>query len=299
MRVRIIASDSMGVRSLATVVELSGLIIGIDLGASLAPRRYGLPPHELEIKRLEDSRNRALKWLRESHIVIITHYHYDHYMRDHAEEYYGKILLVKDPKHNINRSQAIRSYVFLKKLGVEERAKVEVADDRVFEPGERVKIEFSPPVWHGEPGSRVGRVLMVRILSEEGSIIFTSDIQGPADPVALEVLRSWRDPQPDLIILGGPPTYFAGFKVPVRAVKAGLEGLLEVIRTVSPRVLVVDHHLLRDIKYKDYLEEHYNEANKHGIRLLTGAEYMGRPIEQLEARRRELWRENSSSSSQA
>ncbi len=291
MKVRILASDSMGVRSLATVVEASGLVIGIDLGASLAPRRYGLPPHEVEWRRLEESRELALEWLRQSHIVVITHYHYDHYMRDHAEEYYGKTLLVKDPKRNINRSQAIRSYVFLKKMGVAERARVESADGRVFRFDEGLVIEFSPPVWHGAPGSRVGRVLMLRVISDEGVVVFTSDVQGPADPEALEILKAWSNPRPDLAILGGPPTYFAGFKVPVKDVRAGLEGLLRVIREVRPRTLVVDHHLLRDINYREHLEEHYKAAVEEGVRLLTAAEYMGRPVEQLEARRRELWGE--------
>ena len=288
MKVRIIAADSMGVRSLATVVEVEGLVIGIDLGASLAPRRYGLPPHDLEYERLEEAREEARKWLAESHVVVVTHYHYDHYMRDHPDLYRGKLLLVKNPKRDINRSQAIRSYVFLKKLGVEEKADVRPADGDSFEV-EGVRIEFSPAVWHGEPGTKVGRVLMLRIISDEGVVIYTSDVQGPGDPEALEQLLSWRDPRPDVVILGGPPTYFAGFKVPVKAVEAGLSNMLRVVEEVKPRVLVVDHHLLRDLKYKERIEAHLKAADESGVKLVTAAEYMGVPVNQLEARRRELW----------
>lgn len=288
MRVRIIAADSMGVRSLATVVEVGSLVIGIDLGASLAPRRYGLPPHEIEYKRLEEALEKAEYWLMQSHVVVITHYHYDHYMRDKPELYRGKLLLVKDPRHNINRSQAIRSYVFLKKNGVEEEADVKPADGGVFEV-EGVRLEFSPAVWHGEPGTKVGRVLMLRVVSDEGVLIYTSDVQGPGDPEALEVLKAWRNPRPDLVVLGGPPTYFAGFKVPVRAVEAGLENMLRVILEVRPRRLVVDHHLLRDLNYRDKIRAHLEAAEESGVELLTAAEYMGEPINQLEARRRELW----------
>ncbi len=289
MKVRIIACDSMGVRSLATVVETSDVLVGIDLGASLAPRRYGLPPHDIEYKKLEESRESALRWLEESHVVVITHYHYDHYLRDHPEAYYNKLLLIKNPKKNINRSQAIRSYIFLKKLGVEEKSKVEYADDREFNITPNVKIEFSPPVWHGEPGTKVGRVLMLRIISDEGIIIFTSDVQGPADPEALNVLKKWSKPRPDVLILGGPPTYFAGFKVPVSAVKKGLEGLKEIIMHVRPKILIIDHHLLRDINYTDHIKEHYFLSAKYNVSLLTGAEFMGEPVNQLEARRRDLW----------
>ncbi|MFP3264871.1 MAG: hypothetical protein RXO54_03455 [Acidilobus sp.] len=42
-------------RSIATVVNICGVRLGIDLSASLAPRRYGLPPHELELQRCTGS----------------------------------------------------------------------------------------------------------------------------------------------------------------------------------------------------------------------------------------------------
>ena len=134
---------------------------------------------------------------------------------------------------------------------------------------------------------------MVRILSEEGTVVFTSDVQGPADPEALRVLEEWSRPRPDIVVVGGPPTYFAGFKVPVRAVEAGLAGLKRLITLLRPRVVVVDHHLLRDINYSEKIAEHYEAARDAGVRLVTAAEFMGRPVNQLEARRRELWRGSS------
>ncbi len=287
MRVRVIAADSMGVRSLATVIEAGGLVVGVDLGASLAPRRYGLPPHEVEYRRLEEALEEAARWLEEAHVVIITHYHYDHYMRDRPDLYRGKLLLVKHPHRDINRSQALRAHRFLVRGGVADSARVEYADGRVFEL-EGVRLEFSPPVWHGAPGSRVGRVLMLRVSYEGESVVFTSDVQGPADPEALRVLKSWG--RPDVLILGAPPTYFAGYKVPVRDVEAGLQGMMEVVREVRPRVLIYDHHLLRDPAYLERVSAHLEEASRLGVRMVTAAEFMGRSVEQLEARRRELWR---------
>jgi len=41
--VSILVTDSTRVRSIATVVNICGVRLGIDLSASLAPRRYGLP----------------------------------------------------------------------------------------------------------------------------------------------------------------------------------------------------------------------------------------------------------------
>lgn len=290
VRARVIAADSMGVRSFSVVVEACGYKIGIDLGASLAPRRYGLPPHEVEVERLEQALSEVKSEILDSDIIVITHYHYDHYVRDEPDLYRGKVLLVKHPRENINPSQRGRSARFLK--AVEGKPKsVEYADGRVFRLDGGLTLEFSEPVWHGEPGTKVGRVLMVRVLCESESVIYTSDVQGPVDPEAVEALVRWSNPRPRVVFLGGPPTYFAGYRVPVEAVEEGLRGMEEVIRRVRPRTLVYDHHLLRDINYADKLERHYSLASGVGVRLVTAAEYMGRPIEQLEARRRELWGE--------
>ncbi|MEB3844238.1 MAG: hypothetical protein LRS48_00985 [Desulfurococcales archaeon] len=285
-----LAADSRGVRSLAVLVEACGYTIGIDLGVSIAPRRYGLPPHESELRRLEESMDRVRSAIRESDIIIVTHYHYDHYVRDEPELYKGKILIVKDPKHNINRSQAIRSYVWLKKLGVEEAAReVLIADGNEYRFPGGLKLAFSPPVWHGYPGTKVGRVVMVRLECGGESLIYTSDVQGPADPDALETLRSWSSlGRPMLAIVDGPPTYFAGFKVPRSHVEAGLKGMEELAKILKPEVIIVDHHLVRDKDYRKYLASLAGEAPT--VKVLTGAEYMGEPVEPLEAWRRELWR---------
>jgi len=291
VRVKILSSDSMGVRSLATTVEACGTLIGIDLGASLAPRRYGLPPHELELRRLERALNVAIVHLEESDGVIITHYHYDHYMRMETEAYYGKLLFVKHPELDINRSQRLRAWRFLKKEGVEKNSTVEYADGRAFNVGDN-KLIFSPPVWHGDIGSRVGQVIMVKIVTCSGEVIaYASDVQGPADPEAIRFLR--QEPKPDIIIVGGPPTYFAGYKVSVQSVEKGLEGLKALIDDPQPQVLIVDHHLLRDINYRKHIEEHLRIASDRGVAMLTAAEFMGLPVEQLEARRRELWKDGS------
>jgi len=286
---RILAADSMGVRSLATFIDICGVSVGLDLGAALAPRRYGLPPHPLEYKRLEEALDNARRFIRESDVIIVTHYHYDHYIRGEPELYYGKTLIVKSIERDINRSQRFRGYMFLKRSGLMDKARVLEGDGAKFVFGDLV-VELSKPVWHGEPGSKVGKVLMVRLLCEDYNIIFTSDVQGPADPEALAVLRSWSTPRPTMVILGGPPTYSAGILVSGDAVRRGLEGLERVIVDVRPEVLVVDHHLLRDISYSRYIERHVALARELNVNLVTAAEYEGKPVEQLEARRRELWR---------
>lgn len=286
LEVKVLASDSMGVRSLATVVEGCGAKLGIDLGASLAPRRYGLPPHQVELEALHRALELIVNEVEDSDAIVITHYHYDHYLKDRPDLYYGKEMFIKDPSANINWSQRGRARRLLVDGKVGERSKVSYSDGRSFRVGD-LRLDFSPAVWHGEPGTKVGRVLMVRVSCGDSSMIFASDVQGPADPDALQVIKSWGGA--GLLILSGPPTYFAGFKVPEEAVNRGLEGLLELIRSRVAETIVVDHHLLRDLQYKERLREHYEAASENNVKLVTAAEFMGVDIRQLEAMRRQLW----------
>ncbi|MEM1927780.1 MAG: hypothetical protein QXS85_03475 [Acidilobaceae archaeon] len=279
----------MGVRSLATLVECRDIIIGVDLGAALAPVRFGLPPHILELKRLEEVLDSIRVALSESHLIIITHYHYDHYMKDHADLYAGKTLIVKNPQRDINFSQRMRSHRFLKKSGLIDKARVEFGDGRLFSIARDLTIEMSPPVWHGEAESVVGKVLMARIECEDEVAIFASDTQGPVDREALEILVKWSERRPRYLVIGGPATYLEGSKLSRGVAEKGLANLLYLIEKARPDYLIVDHHLLRDRSYRGYLAEHFRVAAMRGVSLLTAAEYEGRPVEQLEAWRRELW----------
>ncbi len=288
MKIKLIAFDSMGVRSMATVVETSDVKIFIDPGASLAPRRYGLPPHPLELEELSYRLDLIRRELEDSDIVVISHYHYDHYLY-HSEDidyYRGKILLVKNPEQNINRSQRIRAYVFFKKNNVVEKARqIEYADGRTFRYGDTV-ITFSEPVPHGDDGTPLGYVLMTLIVGDGERFVHTSDVQGPISNRALEILLQWK---PSEIVLCGPPTYFAGYKVPVEVVEKGLENMKKLVQEVKMRRLVVDHHFLRDIDYRSKMKDLLEIATAQSTIVETAAEYMGFNVRQLEAYRRDLW----------
>ncbi|PMP60246.1 MAG: hypothetical protein C0171_05860 [Caldisphaera sp.] len=286
-KVSIIGSDSLGVRSLATFVNVCRKNIGIDLGASLAPRRYGLPPHEIEINKLNETLNQIEENLKISDIIIITHYHYDHYIKEKPSLYFGKKLFIKDPNKNINRSQYFRAKVFLKENKVEENAEINIADGNSYKI-DNITLEFSKALWHGEEKTKVGKLVMVRILCNDKSIIFGSDIQGPGNEEALEKLIEWKGAE--LLILSGPPTYFAGYKVSQESVEKGLENLKKVIENKVANIIVADHHLLRDTRYKEILKDHYKVAKENNVSLLTAAEFMGYEVQQLEARRKELWK---------
>lgn len=290
MRLKIVGADSFGARSLATVIEVCGLKIFVDPGVSFAPRRYGLPPHEVELKRVKEIENSILRELEDTDIIIITHYHYDHYLyrQEHVEAYKGKILLVKNPTQHINVNQRIRAHRLFKRFGVENLAKrIEYADSRTFN-FDCCTIDFSPPVPHGVEGTRLGYVVMVRIRGEFGNIVVASDVQGPMSSNTLKLLENWK---PDIIVLSGPPTYFEGYRVEARELLKGFRSLYQLAN--SAKFVIVDHHFARDKRFPKILNSIRKALGKRN--LVCAAEYMGKPIEPLEAYRDELWKKATNS----
>jgi len=287
---KIVGADSFGARSLATVIEVCGLKIFVDPGVSFAPRRYGLPPHEVELKRVKEIENSILRELEDTDIIIITHYHYDHYLyrQEHVEAYKGKILLVKNPTQHINVNQRIRAHRLFKRFGVENLAKrIEYADSRTFN-FDCCTIDFSPPVPHGVEGTRLGYVVMVRIRGEFGNIVVASDVQGPMSSNTLKLLENWK---PDIIVLSGPPTYFEGYRVEARELLKGFRSLYQLAN--SAKFVIVDHHFARDKRFPKILNSIRKALGKRN--LVCAAEYMGKPIEPLEAYRDELWKKATNS----
>ncbi|BEP17685.1 MBL fold metallo-hydrolase [Pyrofollis japonicus] len=291
VKVKILGADSFGSRSMATSLEVGGVKILIDPGVSYAPRRYGLPPHPVEIARLNEIKERILGEISDADIVIITHYHYDHYLYkpEDVEYYRGKVLLIKDPSSNINVSQRIRAHRLLKTNKVSEIAKsINILDSSTYIVDKDFVVVGSPPVPHGAEGSKLGYVVMVLISCCGEKIVHASDVQGPMSRKALDVILSWK---PSLVIISGPPTYFAGIKVEEDKVNQGLSNLRKLVESVD--TVIVDHHFARDLNYPSYLEE-LRSINK---RVMSAAEYMGYPIELLEARRKELWKKEKAANS--
>lgn len=284
MKVKPIAFDSLGVRSAATLVEVGGFRIFIDPGVSYAPRRYGLPPHPLELRAVDELSGNVIREAEKSDVIIITHYHYDHYFPD--EDFYrDKLVLVKHPTRNINFSQKKRAYYFLNYNEEVKKARVEYADGMTFNVGE-VNLKFSPPIPHGREGSRLGFVLMVSIEHEGRKLLHTSDSQGPMSRAGLEFVLSEN---PDMTIICGPPTYMEGYKVSRDNVREAIYNMVRIVENVKGEIFIVDHHTLRDLKYKERLREVFEAASRHGKKVVTAAEYLGLKPRQLEARRRELW----------
>ncbi len=293
IRVLPLAFESFGVRSMATLVETDDARIVIDPGSALGPR-FHLSPHELEYVALARSRRTILEATLKADALTISHYHFDHYVPgfedwiwnwsspELAEDLYrGKLILAKDAVSNVNASQRKRGYMF-QKAHAQIAKEIKVADGQSFDFGD-TKLQFSRPVPHGSPGSELGYLLMLTVRTPGCSFVHASDVQGPIDEGTLRLIL---EEKPDALIIGGPPTYLAGFKIDEASLKAARDNLVKLAGEVP--VTVVDHHLLRSPDYMDYLKPVHAEAKRKNHRLLMASELVGLEPQPLEARRKEL-----------
>ena len=277
-----LAYESFGVRSMATFLETKDIKVIIDPGVSLAPRRFNLPPHPIEVKREEACWKRVKEYLQRSEYVFITHYHYDHYNPLEVDLLRGKELWIKDYENKINKSQRKRSSDLIKGLG--DNSNINVADGREFDVGE-TQISFSNPVFHGA-NDRLGYVIEVFISYREESFLFTSDVEGPSleDQITFILEKS-----PTTIFIDGPMTYMLGFRYSAKSLEDSLKNLNRIIDETDVKKMIMDHHLLRDINYKEKIADLYRYSEEKDVQILSAAEYLGKKNDLLEARRRELW----------
>ncbi len=274
MRIYPVTSDSLGVRSLSVFIEMQGFNMLIDPSAALGPYRYGLPPKPLEIEVLQRYKEEIRKLANKAKVLVISHYHYDHY--DPEEDFYQeKIVFAKHWKEKINYSQRKRAYVFHEKFA--DKCELHYVDGMKFDM-EGVEIIFSPPFPHGEEGTRLGYVIMTTVDDGKMRVLHASDVEGPIVEEAAEYIISQS---PDLAIIDGPATYFLGYRLSRESLKRSIKNLVRIAENVP--TVILDHHLLRDLRYRETLAEVYTHEN-----VLTFAEFKGEPINMLEAHRKEL-----------
>jgi predicted metallo-beta-lactamase superfamily hydrolase len=269
---------------MACFVETKDIKIFIDPGVSLAPLRYGLEPHSIELKRLEEHWREIVKFAVECDVLIISHYHYDHHNSwENLEIYKNKLVLIKHPTEKINFSQRNRAKYFLEQIkGLPKR--IEYCDGKSFEFG-KTKIKFSQPVFHGT-NQKLGWVVEVLIEDEKEKLIFTSDVEGPA----MEDQTSFiLENKPDILIVDGPMTYMLGYRYSHESLNVSIQNLIKTMEKTQVKILILEHHLMRDLNYKQKLLPVFKFGEERGIRVISAAEFLGKPIEMLEARRKELY----------
>jgi hypothetical protein len=280
---------------MCTYVETPDVKVLLDAGISLGPSRWGFPPHSREYRALAESRERILKAAEEADVVTISHYHFDHHTPSFTDWfcnwscaeiarqiYEDKVVLAKSHRSKVNYSQRRRGWMFEKTAGKYTKS-LEIADGRDFEFGE-TKLKFSEPVFHGVENTPLGWVLMTSIDYGEERVLFASDVQGPMCNPTVEMILGEA---PDLLIVGGPPLYLAGFRVNEADIQQGIKNLEELVKNIPMTIL--EHHTLRDEEWRKTCQPIFDTASKVGHTVLTAAEFLGKENDLLECRRRELF----------
>jgi predicted metallo-beta-lactamase superfamily hydrolase len=155
------------------------------------------------------------------------------------------------------------------------------ADGKSFEIGDTI-IKFSHALPHSVEGSKLGYIITVTIRWDGKSVMHASDVQGPMSNEAKEVIL---DESPDRLILSGPPIYLQGFAIERKDIQKAKKNLIEISGKI-PEV-VVDHHLLRDLRCFDFLKSVKEESEGN---IIVASEILGKGPNLLEARRKEFYR---------
>ncbi len=277
MKVVPLAAESLGVRSMATYVEVGRTGILIDPGATLAPARFNLPPAEEEWDALRRANDRISAYAARASLVFVSHYHEDHFRSDPAS-YMGRTVLAKDPARMVAGLQARRGAALWTALATS--ARVERADGARWATVD-VEVSVSPPLPHGPDGTPLGYVLALSLsdAAERQRFVFASDVQGPMSPVATAYLVRQR---PTLLYLSGPPSYIER-EIGAAAVERGIDNLLRVVDATGCRV-IMDHHALRDTRF----DERFARLWETGV-VVTAAGHLGLADAPLESRRHRAW----------
>ncbi len=276
MKIDYVAFDSFGVKSSCVRVNTKDVSIVVDPGIAYETGSFPLPL--IQKAFLDAKYTRAIKKsCQSSDVVVITHYHYDHHL-PRLDFYKDKILLIKDTERNINRSQKGRAAELLAIVKGKVK-RLAIADGKTFKFG-KTKIRFSKALWHGLRGTALGKVIMVTVDDGKQKLLHSSDIDGPYIPEYIDLILKEK---PDIIILDGAPTYLLGYIMSFRNLEICIRNLIKLIEKSKPNAkIILDHHLLRDYRYREVYYEAYKRAKELKKTVHTAAEELGKKPAVLE-----------------
>lgn len=286
-----LAGESLGTRSSAVAVQGKETQFILDPGVDVAPRRYDLPPHSMELQRRNEHRANILNIIKDKPVAgfWISHFHFDHFPKINEAVKIGKAMYhwdpelqnfpvapfhIKDPSENLNKNQTRRARKFtraLKKLDQEYYP----AENSSFET-EEFTIRGSPIMPHGEV-SLIGYVVGCAIQYKDTKLCYTGDVVG----IPLVEHVNWIvSEQPDILIMDGPMR---------EQLPAFKENIKEVIDQTNIKYLTIEHHLLRSHNWQELIADELDYAKDAGISVKCYAELLDKKIELLEVSRKDLF----------
>lgn len=84
-------------------------------------------------------------------------------------------------------------------------------------------------------------------------------------------------------------TYMMGYRYSRESLERSIDNIIRIIRETPVKEILVDHHFMRDLNYRERLARVYECAAENGVTIMNAAEYAGQKADMLEARRRELY----------
>jgi hypothetical protein len=149
---------------------------------------------------------------------------------------------------------------------------IHFVDGRSYKIGSTT-IRFSKPLFHGLEYDRVGWVIALLVELGDEKFLYASDLQGPV----IEDYAEWLVREdPDVLILDGPPTYLLGFLVNRINLRRVMDNLALILEATSTKLIIYDHHLVRDVRYRERLAPIYKIAQRKGKVFLTAREWLER-----------------------
>ncbi|MBE1425955.1 putative metallo-beta-lactamase superfamily hydrolase [Desulfomicrobium macestii] len=281
MTIDILGTESLGVRGLCCLAKTSERRIVIDPGIALGYVRHGLLPHPMQIAMGIMVRRRILAALKTATDVVFSHFHGDHIPLANANPYQLDIRHLP-PGTGSRRCWCPSATSLLP--GMRNRfdnlMRVFGLKLRVAQGLDLGEISFSPLYPHGACESRGGKVMMTKVTDHGHVFVHASDIQ-LLDDRAVDHIIEWR---PTTVFAAGPPLYRAQLGAAER--EQAWRNAVRLVENV--RNVILDHHLLRCVEGLEWLKALSEHA---GRRVYCAAEWMGRPVRLLEARRVELYEE--------
>lgn len=180
-------------------------------------------------------------------------------------------LLDKGARWFHKRVERWNSNLWIPELTFED-TKVKYPEGKRFRFGETT-LRFTEPLFHGVEYPRVGWILSTVVECGGEKLIHSSDVDGPI----IEDYAEWIiEEDPDVLILDGPMTYMLGYTLNQINLGRAVNNLCSIIERASTDLIIYDHHLLRDPKFRERTQKVWAIAEERGIRLTTASEYVGR-----------------------
>ncbi len=222
-------------------------------------------------------KRQPIEWNRNSYSIKTSIYDVEKSIRRALERDYGeyslrkKMLLAKGRKwfQDMEKWWSMQSWIPEASF---DSTRVVWADGREQSLG-CMRIKFTGPLFHGVEYSRLGWVLGVIIYANGLKIIHSSDINGPIiEDYAYMIIKE----NPDVFFLDGPPTYLLGYTLNKINLTRAVENAVQIIENANRlRLIVYDHHLVREKKFRERTEKVWSFGKKNGIEVVTAAELLG------------------------